>query len=210
MAATYFSLAFTEARIAPPYQGALNGEPKRRYHEAFAASPVEAVDAAGVPWQGVRLACNLAREGFEGLVAELDYLTVGGSNMLKVVFRMVNQSTAPRGVTPGFAVFAQVDGDHRNAVLYSDSFQRKRTPHQAWARLGSWGAVVNPDTGRALAMVSGSGEGILGLMDWGKDGGHFWFDDELTIAPHGDCELVAYLVLAESLEEAQRYGVMAK
>jgi len=178
------------------------------HEETFAASPVEAADAAGMPWQGVRLACNLAREGFEGLRAEMDYLTVGGSNVLKVVFRMLNASSAPRGVTPGFIVFAQVDGDHRNGALYGDDFQRKRSPHEAWTRLGDWGAIVNPDTGRALAMVSGSGKGILGLTDWGKDGGHFWFDDELTIAPHGDCELVAYLVLAESLEEAKRYEAM--
>jgi hypothetical protein len=105
-------------------------------------------------------------------------------------------------------VFAQVDGDYQNGALYGDDFQRKRTPHEAWTRLGDWGAIVNPDTGRALAMVSGSGKGILGLMDWGKDGGHFWFDDDLTIAPHSTCELVAYLALAESLEEAKRYESM--
>jgi RimJ/RimL family protein N-acetyltransferase len=179
------------------------------HKETFAVSPVEAADS-GIPWQGVRLACDLAREGFEGLRTELDYLTVGGSNVLKVVFRMLNASSAPRGVTQGFIVFVQVDGNHQNGVLYGDDFQRKRSPHEAWTRLGYWGAIVNPDTGRALAMVSGSGKGILGLTDWGKDGGHFWFDDELTIAPHGDCELVAYLALAESLEEAKRYEVMGK
>ncbi|MFN2272468.1 MAG: GNAT family N-acetyltransferase [Anaerolineae bacterium] len=176
--------------------------------ETFSVSQIEAADAAGVPWQGVRLAGDLTREGCEDLRAELDYLTVGGSNVLKVVFRMLNRSSAPRGVGPGFIVFVQVDGDHQNGALYGDDFQRKRSPHEAWTRLGDWGAIVNPDTGRALAMVSGSGKGILGLTDWGKDGGHFWFDDDLTIAPHGTCELVAYLALAESLEEARRYESM--
>ena len=47
-------------------------------------------------------------------------------------------------------------------------------------------------------------------MDWGKDGGHFWFDSDLTIASHGACELVAYLALAESLEEARRYEAMKR
>jgi hypothetical protein len=176
--------------------------------ETFSVSQVEAADAAGVPWQGVRLASDLTREGCEDLRAELDYLTVGGSNVLKVVFRMLNASSAPRGVGPGFMVFVQVDGDHQNGALYGDDFQRKRSSHEAWTRLGDWGAILNPDTGRALAMVSGSGKGIVGLMDWGKDGGHFWFDDDLTIAPHGNCELVAYLALAESLEEAKRYESM--
>jgi RimJ/RimL family protein N-acetyltransferase len=184
--------------------------PGKFHEETFSISQVKAADAAGVPWQGVRLTSDLAREGCEDLRAELDYLTVGGSNVLKVVFRLLNASSAPRGVLSGLFVFAQVDGDHRNGALYGDDFQRKRSPHEAWTRLGDWGAIVNPDTGRALAMASGSGKGLLGLTDWGKDGGHFWFDDELTIAPHGTCELVAYLALAESLEEAKRYESMKR
>jgi hypothetical protein len=48
----------------------------------------------------------------------------------------------------------------------------------------------------------------MGLMTWGKDGGHMWFDDVFTVPPEDSRELVAYLALAESLEQAKQYKVM--
>jgi len=43
------------------------------------------------------------------------------------------------------------------------------------------------------------------LTDWGADGGHLFFNNDVMLAPHGDHELVAYLALAGSLDEAKRY-----
>lgn len=45
--------------------------------------------------------------------------------------------------------------------------------------------------------------------DWGVDGGHLFCYNHIVLAPHGSHELVAYLALAESLEETKRYGTLA-
>jgi hypothetical protein len=102
-----------------------------------------------------------------------------------------------------------VDGQHKNTVLYGDGYQRKRTSQMSYTYPGPWGAAVNPDTGRALAMVGASGERLVELANWGVDGGHLFFYNRVTLAPQGSHELVAYLALTESLEEAQRYGQLA-
>jgi hypothetical protein len=36
--------------------------------------------------------------------------------------------------------------------------QHKRTPQTTWMSVGSWGAAVNPATGRAVVMVGASGD----------------------------------------------------
>ncbi len=46
-------------------------------------------------------------------------------------------------------------------------------------------------------------------MDWGVDGGHLFFENEVTLAPHDSHELVAYLALTGSLDEARRYSCLA-
>ena len=182
--------------------------PGKLHAETFAVEPVTIERTGALTWQGVRLKSALKREGLEGLRVELEYLTVGGSNVLNTIFRIVNESSAPRRVAAGWFVCPQVDGEHRNSAVYADDWQRKRTPHEAWARVGSWGAVVNPDTGRAMVMVSASGDKLLGLSDWGKDGGHFWCDEVLTVPAHERYEQVAYLALAGSLEEARCYDTL--
>jgi RimJ/RimL family protein N-acetyltransferase len=186
------------------------GWPGKLHEETFSAAPFEVADAHGLVWRGLQLVASLGREGFEGLRAEIAYLTVGGGNVLKVVYRLVNGTSAYRRVVPGLLAFFQVDGEHENSVLHGDGLHRKRTLHMAWPFAGSWGAVVNPDSGRAAVMVGASGERRVRLTDWGADGGHLCFDNVAVIAPHGSHELVAYLALATSLEEAQRYSSLAR
>ena len=184
------------------------GWPGKLHEETFAAAPFENTDAHGLSWQGVQLMASLKREGFEGLRAEIAYLTVGGSNVLKVVYKLVNETSAYRHLAPGVMAFFQVDGSHEKGILHGDGLQRKRTPQVAWPVVGSWGAVVNPATGRAGVMVSASGTKRVLLADWGVDGGHLFCDNDVLLPPHGNCQLVAYLALARSLGEAKRYRMM--
>jgi len=182
--------------------------PGRLQDEVFTTKPYEETAANGLTWQGVQLASVLTREQCQGVRIELCYLTLGASNVLKLVFRVMNESSAPRRATPGFLTFTQLDGDHAQSVLYADNVQRKRMTEMAWTRVGSWGAVVNPETQRAMVMISGCGDTLMGVMDWGKDGGHFWYDDELTVPPFESRELVGYLALTESLEQARQYEAL--
>jgi len=141
--------------------------------------------------------------------AEIAYLSLGGSNALKIVYRLINETGAYRRARLGLLAFMQVDGEHKNSVLHADGLQRKRTPHMAWSQVGSWGAVVNPATGRAMVAVGASGEKRVKLSDWGVDGGHIFYYNRVVLEPHGSHEMIAYLALVESLEEARRYRCLA-
>jgi ribosomal protein S18 acetylase RimI-like enzyme len=185
------------------------GWPGKLHEETFAAAPLEVTDERGLPWRGVQLTTAMKRDEFEGIRAEIAYLTVGDSNVLKMVYRLVNETSVYRHFRSGLLAFLQVDGQHKNTVLYGDGYQRKRTSQMSYTYPGPWGAAVNPDTGRALAMVGASGERLVELANWGVDGGHLFFYNRVTLAPQGSHELVAYLALTESLEEAQRYGQLA-
>ncbi|MEE8389700.1 MAG: GNAT family N-acetyltransferase [Anaerolineae bacterium] len=187
-----------------------DGWPGKLHKETFAAAPFESADAREIPWHGVQVATSMKREGFEGLGAEVAYLTVGGSNVLKVVYRLVNETGVYRRYVQGLLAFCQVDGQYQDTVLYGKGYQRKSTPQMAHLKVGSWGAAVNPNTGRAVVMVGASGQKRIELNDWGVDGGHLVFYNTITLAPHGSHEMVAYLALAESLEEARRYGSLAE
>ncbi|MCP4540759.1 MAG: GNAT family N-acetyltransferase [Chloroflexi bacterium] len=183
--------------------------PGKLHEETFTAAPLERADARGIPWRGVQVAASIKREGFEGLRAEVAYLTVGGSNILKVVYRLVNETSVYRRYTQGLLTFCQTDGRHQDTILYGEGYQRKSTAQMAFSKVGAWGAAVNPATGRAAVMVGASGKKRMELSDWGVDGGHLMFYNTITLKPHSSHEMVAYLALAESLEEAERYGSIA-
>jgi ribosomal protein S18 acetylase RimI-like enzyme len=184
------------------------GWPGKLHEETFVAAPLGATDEGGLPWRGVQLTTAMKRDEFEGIRAEIAYLTMGGSNVLKVVYRLINDTGVYRHFRAGLLAFLQVDGQHEETVLYGDSYQRKRTPQMSYTYTGPWGAAVNPGTGRAMVMVGASGERLVELANWGVDGGHLFFYNRVTLAPQGSYDLVAYLALTESLEEARQYGAM--
>jgi hypothetical protein len=77
-------------------------------------------------------------------------------------------------------------------------------------RVGPWGAAVNPASGRALVHILASGEKRIELSDWGVEGGHPFAYNRAVLPPHGSHEMVTYLALCGSLEEAKRYGGLAE
>jgi len=185
------------------------GWPGKLHEETFVGAPFEMTDARGISWHGVQLVASLKREGFEGLRAEIAFLTVGGSNVLKTIYRLVNETSVYRRFRLGLLAFCQVDGRHQETVLYGEDFQRKRTPQMSYLRVGPWGAAVNPDSGRAVVHVVASGGKGMELGDWGVDGGHLFAYNRVVLAPHSSRAMVTYLALTGSLEEAKRYGSFA-
>jgi putative hydrolase of the HAD superfamily len=184
--------------------------PGKLHEETFTATGVEIADARGILWRGAQVMASLKREGFEGLRAEIAYLTVGSSNVLKIIYRLVNEMSAYRRTMQGLLTFCQPDGQHQETVLYGEGFQRKRAPQESWTEVGAWGAVVNPASGRAVVIVGASERKRVELSDWGVDGGHPFFYNHPVLKPHGTHEMVAYLALAESLEEAEQYASLAE
>jgi ribosomal protein S18 acetylase RimI-like enzyme len=193
------------------------GWPGKLHQETFAAEPCTAVDAQGLAWRGVRLAANIQRQKtLKGLRAELDYLTLPGSNMLKAVCRLVNETAVYRPAwNPwlGLQLFCQVDGVSENAELYGESssigpVQRKRSTVSNWLRLGEWAAVVNPASGRAITAVCASQPDSMVLLNSGHHGGHLMATQSRTLAPHSANELVLYVALVDSLAAARGYACL--
>jgi hypothetical protein len=66
-----------------------------------------------------------------------------------------------------------------------------------------------PGQAQAIVLAVASGERQAQVSDWGVDGGYLMAYNHVVLPPHSSYELVAYLALAESVEEAQRYGSLA-
>lgn len=142
--------------------------------------------------------------------AQVEYLTVGKSNVLKVIYRLMNQTDVYQRAKPGVIVYCQPDGRYDNSVLCGEGVQRKRTSRMAWVQTGPWGAVTNPASGRTIIGVTPTRQATVELSDWGQDGGHLMACQSIRISPNAQERLVFYLALADSLQEAKRYAALAE
>ena len=186
------------------------GWPGKLHEEMFTPEICTRVDEHGIDWQGLCLSARLEREAFRGLRAEMEYLTLGRSDVLKVVYRLVNETNIYRHVVPGLLTFCQIDGRYNNATLHSDGLQQKRTPAMTWTVVESWGAVTNPASDHTLVVVKGTPWSALELSDWGQDGGHLVCQQRTTIPPHSYKEMLVFLALTDSLDKARRYAALNK
>ena len=178
--------------------GTQGGWPGKLHRETFIATVAEVGDAQGHCWHGVRLQTQIAGQpSFKGIRAEIDYLTVPGSNLLKAVFRLFNETDVYRSAGDpmhAFMLYCQVDGVRDNGTLYGKHangtlIQRKRSSNDLWLRAGKWGAVVNPASGRALSVFCpGTPDSVL-LMDSGTDGGHLLVSQSKKLAQQSISEL---------------------
>lgn len=180
--------------------------PGKLHHETLNAEHIEIQDTQGTRWSGVRLTGHLEREKLLGLDVMLDYLTVGDSNILKLVYHVINRTSAKRHLDIGWATYWQPDGTSAHNVLRGAGMQRKPNPWYTWAKTGNWAAVTNGQTGRTLALVSPYPQ--VRMMDWGDAGGHLGFWEGVHVPPMETLQRVAYCVLCDSVENAQRYAVL--
>jgi hypothetical protein len=177
--------------------------PGKLYQEALSAQEVREQDSRGIEWHGVRVSGQLAREEFVGLNVEFDYLTVGNSNLLKLVCRVHNQTTALRRAMIGWLAFWQLDGASTGNTLRSDEVERKHTPWNSWPQANHWGALYNPQTGRTAVMVSPYPH--VKMFDWGAVGGHLGWFTRIDFKPASTTTRACYVVLCETFDQAQTY-----
>ncbi len=201
--------------IRPILSSDEGGWPGKLHQETFATTVIEAPDAQGLPWRGVRLQAEISgQKSLKGIRVELDYLTLPGSNLIKAVYRLVNATPIYRSAwnpSCAFMVFCQVDGRFDNAVLcgensYAGLVQRKRASRGVWIRVGNWGAVVNPASGRAILVASPSTPDSVMLLDGDQEGGHLLITQHKPLAPDAAKELVIYAALVDSLDAARQYA----
>lgn len=183
-----------------------SGWPGKLQRETFTAAAVDLSDSHGLAWSGVRLKTEVQADWFKGMRIELDYLTLAGSNLLKMAYRVVNTSPVYRKAQIGWFTFVQPDGTHANAALHTDVYSRKRTPHSSWGFHEGWTAIENPATGRTLAFLPASGLRRIQALDLGVFGAHAYMRETVDIRPDETLELEAYLALTDSVEQAKQYA----
>ncbi len=178
------------------------GLPGKLCAETFTGAIIDLPDARGIPWRGVRVSSVLQHEHLRGSAAEVDYLTVGNSNVLKVICRMRNLTTARRDLFFDLLSFWQPDGTSAYNVLRGEGLERKPNPWNNWAETQRWAAVINGETGRTLIQVSPYPN--IYHIDWSV-GGHMACFNYLDMPPEGILERVFYFALCPTWAEAKRY-----
>lgn len=86
--------------------------------------------------------------------------------------------------------------------------QRKRSEQNQGFVVGNWAAVENPETGRAIVIVSGERAQQLEIHDADKKGGYFYLSNSQNLLPNGEHEMVIYMALAGSVDEAKCYAAL--
>ncbi|MBN1579922.1 MAG: GNAT family N-acetyltransferase [Anaerolineae bacterium] len=171
--------------------------------ETLSGQIIDLPDWRGIPWRGVRVSAEITREDLVGLRAELDYLTVGQSNVLKLVCRVHNATSGKRRLVVGWLTFWQPDGSCEANVLRSAYVERKPMPWESWSWARHWATVTNNTTGRTAILVSPYPD--VCAMDWGDPGGHLGCWSHVDVLPESTTERVCYVALCNELEQAKRY-----
>ena len=176
------------------------------HRELFTATPLQAPDAAGLPWRGVRLSTRPEKKELHDLQVELDYLTVGHSKVFKYVYRLRNLRDAAQEVQTGNTLACRLGADPKGLVLRGEGLRRGATPRPLWAAEEDWGMLSNevgPQAGRTMLLLSRQGDVLL--EDGGQHGRVLGSSKRLRLARCETRELVYYLVLADSPDEAGEY-----
>jgi hypothetical protein len=187
--------------------------PGKFHQEKIETTVIEQSDERGIVWQGVRINAEIEREQLVGLGIEFEYLTVGNSNLLKLVCRVHNRTTAKRRVSVGWLSYWQLDGASTGNTLRSQEIERKHTPWDSWPEAGHWGALTHPETERTAMMVSRYPD--VKLIDWGDVGGHLGCFGSVDVMPTytsraQPTERTCYIALCNSWEQAHVYTCLDK
>ena len=174
--------------------------------ERFEMEQVSDSDAGGIVWTGVRQRSVLTHEELLGLTLELDTLTIGGSPVVRLVWRFRNETASQRKIRAGWQVFVQPDGDRTRTTLFCGEYERKHSARTFATHCGQWAGAENPATGSVVALISALPQ--VQMDNWGEAGGHLLLEPQQTIPANGTTELVAYIVVARSRNEARGWSAM--
>ena len=180
----------------------------------FAGEAVTRVGARGLTWQGVQVSTHLTHKDWAWLTLEAEYLTLPGSNIIAVVVRWTNRSTARMSGWPGIVGWLQPGGTRTNTVAHwtrdGERMLQRRGGFSMQPKSGVWGAVENPDSGDVLTLITSASDGNVHLMDMADEGAHLYAGFDHLFAPHETKEMLNWLVLTSSLDSVEAYASLAK
>lgn len=209
-----------------PYLGWIGDQ--RFAREQFRGEPTACTGRRGIAWQGVKVWCDLQHKDLCWLRVEMEYLTVGRSNVLAIVQRLVNRTDAPQWPWAGFCVWPAVGGSVAgNRVLWEQErprfeqagstdeqervlCHRNRTAHGMEIPAGRWAAVESRQAGHVLALVGTHPQARIEVFDEGRDDIALNAGASGELRPGESREFLWWLVLCDSVEQARGYRVLGE
>ena len=147
-----------------------------------------------------------------GLQLEVEYLTVGGSNLLAVVSRYTNLTTRPRHFNAGAVAFVQPGGSREalQSIIERDGSLhcKKPTLYGRDLRSDDWGAVLRPNTDAICMLVAAADRSQIEVEDWGEEGPGLSMSNFVALGPQATIETICYFVLTKGVEKARAYAAL--
>jgi len=182
----------------------------RLYEEEFAVDFPVSRDWHGGRWQGIRLTADLHRPA--GLHLAVDYLTVGGSNLLLAAVSLHNRTGAPQRVQSFLGCYLRLGGEVEHTVLRylaGGEHNARREAYDVWlAPSADWAAVESEPSGLTAALVSPTPWAYIQAYDLGLEGAHLFNVGETLLAPDETGEYLSLFVLTDSAAKARRYRAL--
>lgn len=169
------------------------------------------IGSSALAWSGVRLRTRLQHRDLRGLELELDYLTVGRSNVLAVISRLINPTTAPFQVSYRLDAALRLGGSVEDVLLYRSSGPAsKRLVNQVWKYpSGDWAAVESPSAGLWAVMVNATQGCQVEALEMAHFGAHLGNAvHQVLLHPESTTETLTYVVLTQDSRQARLYAAL--
>ena len=177
-------------------------------NDSFAVESVTVPDAQDLPWQGVRLSTQPERKEVRDLLVSFDYLTLGDSPVLKLIYRLQNLRPTRQQVRIGGTVAVHLGATLEQLTLEG---QKMRHVSSLWGDSqpqNEWGLLTEPQSGRSV--LAACPQGRLALINSGLSGRLFGLAGQETIEGDAVREITLYLVLAHSPETARVFRALVE
>ncbi len=176
--------------------------------DAWETEPVTANDAQGLPWQGVRLSTRPQRKELHDLLVSFDYLTLGDSPVLKVVYRLENLRPTRQQVYVDGVAALRLGASLGQLTLQGKGARFQPSPWGNWCAGNVWGLLSEPQSGRSVLGVCPQGK--LALQDNGNSGRWLALSDQPILEGQATYELTLFLALAENPQAAKAFRPLAE
>ena len=173
------------------------------YREEIAAEPLAPRAGDGLGWAGVRLSAVPKMKRLQGLRAEIDVLTLGGSPVLQIVYRLCNLRPVEHACRQGLSIVPSLGVGPRELTAIGEGIHRRPTPWAGWVMGQHWAGVTHEATGRTMLLIGKRPN--VAAQDYGQHGRLLGFEDDARLAGDEVQEQTFYLVVANSVEEALGY-----
>jgi GNAT superfamily N-acetyltransferase len=196
--------------------------------EKFTGEPVFRIGNRGLEWKGFKAICDREHKDSRWSRLETEYLTYPGSNVIAIVNRCINKTSAQMNEETGLCAWLQPGGSLDDLVLHYDYFKplyeqagstndqqrysdnRFRNEYIARIECGHWTCIENPKTGDVIGLIGSAQDGNIFALDMGKQGiliqSNHWFGLE----PNEVREGITWLVLCDSVEQARKYRAIGE